>query len=645
MTAKLFQEVSFPLQTTLKQRAPWRAKLSIFWWPLAPIVATVTLLCTEWIHRGNLSASFWTDNFLPHFGSFACSWLLILCTYLFLANLTRLPALAVLVCGAGGCIPATVTYFKLKLRGEPFFPWDLSQGAEAADVVGKAGLELQTSMWVSALIILALAVFACLVPRPRGGAVWQFILSWAAPGAGGLALLFLVFLSPTGSRMVGIVPDMWMQNRYYRNYGVIAGFLTNIQNLEVDEPEDYSEEAVKQLVEQAYNQDLAPEFEGSYAQAGDGQVTQPNIIFIMDESFWDVQELEDYGVVFDQPVTPNLHRLMETSAYGKAYSPSFGGGTCDVEFEALTGFSVEFLPSGSKPFQQHVTRPMFSIASYLKDQGYATQAIHCYYAKFWSRNTAYPNLGIDEFISLEDFVDPERKRDTEWSGGLVTDAEMARRIIQEYEERDEDKPLFIHAVTMQNHTSYNKNNYPEDELVGILEAPEGISESTLGALQDFATGVREADAMLGTLTDYFSQVDEPTILVFWGDHYNPIGSGYEVYTATGYASGADSESPELHQMPLLIWSNYWDGKVDLGTVAAYQISPVLMELYGLEEPPMFRYLANQLSAYRSRTLGVTILPDGTATDADLTEEQEQWFQNHWLLQYDLMFGEEYALTR
>lgn len=645
MTAKLFQEVSFPLQTTLKQRAPWRAKLSIFWWPLAPIVATVTLLCTEWIHRGSLSASFWTDNFLPHFGSFACSWLLILCTYLFLANLTRLPALAVLVCGAGGCIPATVTYFKLKLRGEPFFPWDLSQGAEAADVVGKAGLERQTSMWVSALIILALAVFACLVPRPRGGAVWQFILSWAAPGAGGLALLFLVFLSPTGSRMVGIVPDMWMQNRYYRNYGVIAGFLTNIQNLEVDEPEDYSEETVKQLVEQAYSQDLTPEFEGSYAQAGDGQVTQPNIIFIMDESFWDVQELEDYGVVFDQPVTPNLHRLMETSAYGKAYSPSFGGGTCDVEFEALTGFSVEFLPSGSKPFQQHVTRPMFSIASYLKDQGYATQAIHCYYAKFWSRNTAYPNLGIDEFISLEDFVGPERKRDTEWSGGLVTDAEMARRIIQEYEERDEDKPLFIHAVTMQNHTSYNKNNYPEEELVGILEAPEGISESTLGALQDFATGVREADAMLGTLTDYFSQVDEPTILVFWGDHYNPIGSGYEVYTATGYASGADSESPELHQMPLLIWSNYWDGKVDLGTVAAYQISPVLMELYGLEEPPVFRYLANQLSAYRSRTLGVTILPDGTATDADLTEKQEQWFQNHWLLQYDLMFGEEYALTR
>ena len=30
--------------------------------------------------------------------------------------------------------------------------------------------------------------------------------------------------------------------------------------------------------------------------------------------------------------------------------PSFGGGTCDVEFEALTGFSLEHLPAGSKPF-------------------------------------------------------------------------------------------------------------------------------------------------------------------------------------------------------------------------------------------------------------------------------------------------------
>ena len=626
---------------TLKVRAPWRAKLDLLNWVMAPLTATAALLCTEWIHRGQLSAAFWRDNVLAHPGSFVCSWLLLACVYLFAAALTRLHAAAVLATGLLGCVPAAVTYFKLKLRGEPFFPWDISQAAEAADVMGKAGLQMQTSMWASALIFAALFALGCLVRRPKAAVWWRWALGWAVPAAGGALLLACVFFSPSGSRAVGIVPDMWMQNRYYRNYGVIAGFLTNVQNLDVAEPENYSRQAVEQLVQQSETQDLAPDFAGSYGQSGQAAVQQPNIIFVMNESFWDVAELEDYGVAFDAPVTPNLHRLMETAAYGKAYSPSFGGGTCDVEFEALTGFSVEFLPSGSKPFQQHVTKPMFSMPSYLKQQGYATQAIHCYYEKFWSRNTAYPNLGFDEFISLEDFVDPERKRDTEWSGGLVTDAEMARRIIQEWEQRDTEKPLFMHAVTMQNHTSYNKNNYPEEELVKITQAPAGISESTLGALQDFATGVREADAMLGALTDYFSAVDEPVILVFWGDHYNPIGSGYQVYTETGYASGADSESPELHQMPLLVWSNYWQGKVDLGTVAAYQISPVTMQLYGLDMPPMFKYLANQLSSYRGRTLGVTIQPDGSFSD-QLDAQQTEWFNNHWLLQYDLMFGQEYA---
>ena len=57
--------------------------------------------------------------------------------------------------------------------------------------------------------------------------------------------------------------------------------------------------------------------------------------------------------------------------------------------------------------------------------------------------------------------------------------------------------------------------------------------------------------MLGKLTAYFSQVDEPVILVFWGDHYNPIDSNYDVYTTTGYASGSSTD-PRLHQTTLLM---------------------------------------------------------------------------------------------
>ena len=62
-------------------------------------------------------------------------------------------------------------------------------------------------------------------------------------------------------------------------------------------------------------------------------------------------------------------------------------------------------------------------------------------------------------------------------------------------------------------------------------------------LEDFATGIRDADAMLGKLTEYFSQVDEPVILVFWGDHYNPIDSNYDVFTKSGYASDSSADPP------------------------------------------------------------------------------------------------------
>ena len=46
----------------------------------------------------------------------------------------------------------------------------------------------------------------------------------------------------------------------------------------------------------------------------------------MDESYWDVSQLEQYGVTFDTTdISPNLHALQQTSAYGRVYQPQFRG--------------------------------------------------------------------------------------------------------------------------------------------------------------------------------------------------------------------------------------------------------------------------------------------------------------------------------
>ena len=494
---------------------------------LFPAAASfIVLLLGEWIARGSLTADTFISFIFPHFGAYLLAWLLLFLVWELLDWVLRIPPLATLGMAVLGCAPCAVNFYTMQLRGEPFLPWDLMQVSEAAGVASAAGLKLQTSMVVSIVLVLALTVASFFVYRGRLRQRWLPRLAGTGASAAALCLLiFGVYLQPAVTQVLGITPDAWMQDRYYRYYGVLTGFMTNLTNLEIDKPEGYSEQAVDDILDNVAESEkfsTGPMYAGSYAATTpkEEQAKQPTIIYVMDESYWDVSELEQCGITFDTDVSQNLHALQQTSAYGRAYSPSFGGGTCDVEFEALTGYSVSFLPSGSKPYQQHVTKPMFALPNYLKLKGYQTAAVHCFWAKYWSRDKAYPNLGFSDFISLEDMHGVTKVRKHYWTSGLVTDDSMADQIIQQYEKMStsSDKPIFLHAVTMQNHTNYNRDNYPDDERVHVVSHPVGLKSSTVGALEDFATGIRDADAMLGKLTAYFSQVDEPVILVFWGDH-------------------------------------------------------------------------------------------------------------------------------
>lgn len=593
----------------------------------------------EWLYRGTLfSDEFWNERLLPHPEAFILAWLFVLGVYTVISQIFGRHWPAVLILGIIAYGVGTVTYFKLEMRGEPLLPWDFQQLGDFMGVADNVKLSVQPHMIVVALIFLLCLGLSIIMPSSyrgmkRRGLIVRLIL--AIVGAVmSLGIFFGIYMSKEVCASFHIYEDMWMQDRYYRNYSIVTGFLTNLRVMQFEAPENYSQEAVYERLDQV-EKDLSdePMYEDSYAAEHEKDAVQtPNIIYVMNESFWDVSRLE--GITFDRDLTPNLKRLAQQGASGYVYSPSFGGGTCDVEFEVLTGFSLEHLPAGSKPYQQYVTDATPSLAQFLKGQGYSTVAIHGYYERMWSRNTAYPRLGLDDFISIEDMSDPDKRR------GFVSDMEMTQQIIEQYESRKENGPVFIHAVTMQNHTTYDESKYPQDELVNVLEHP-GLSEKTLSPLRDFATGVYEADAALGALTDYFSQVEEPTIIVFWGDHFNPFGDGYEIYEKTGYIEKGDTSSPALHQTDLLIWSNYSDTHTDLGTIAAYEVSPVMAELYGLERPIYFDYLLQQMSVYRARTRGVTVEANGSFSET-MTEEQQQWYNDHWLLQYDQMFGKNFT---
>ena len=201
---------------------------------LFPPLATLGILfLTEWIARGSLTGETFTQYIFPHAEAYLLAWAMLFLSWLAVDWLTRFAPLATLLAAVLGCAPAAVNFYTLQLRGEPFLPWDLMQVSEAAGVAAAAGIHIQTSMVVSIVIIVLLVVVSFFLYRGRQKLNWKpRVAGFLASAAATCGLLFGVFLQPAVTQAIGIVPDAWMQDRYYRYYGVITRFLTNLTNLQ-----------------------------------------------------------------------------------------------------------------------------------------------------------------------------------------------------------------------------------------------------------------------------------------------------------------------------------------------------------------------------------------------------------------------------
>lgn len=118
---------------------------------------------------------------------------------------------------------------------------------------------------------------------------------------------------------------------------------------------------------------------------------------------------------------------------GYALSSVFGAKTPDSEWEFLTGNSMAFLPSGSVPYQQYMSKKPYSLVSTLKERGYSCISMHPYYASGWSRNKVYPLLGFDESLFIDDFDQTNIMRE------YITDQELYNKIIDQYEAKTSDE--------------------------------------------------------------------------------------------------------------------------------------------------------------------------------------------------------------
>ena len=501
-------------------------------------------------------------------------------------------------------------YFVVQFRGQPILPWDIQGFGTALTVSGGYTYEPTPLMTVMAMGYL-LTVILCVKLDPRQEPEkWVRLAERGVSGC--LAAFLFVLLFPVNvMSTLGISVWAWNQKTSSEITGITAGFFANIQFLMVDKPEGYSAAEAEEVSEEA-SQLEEPE------PVGDPQ-TLPTIIAIMNESFTDMAATGDGSITLSQDNLPFLHSLQESGdvVWGTAYSSVYGGNTCNSEYEFLTGNTTAFLPTGSKPYQQYVDHQQTSLVSLLKDTyGYHCTAIHPGQASAWERDEAYEYLGFDEFIDVTKF-DVHRRLEH----GLTSDLSSYNQVIYEYEHRDKDTPLFLFNVTIQNHGGYEDEDY--ETTVQIEEAPGEYPQT-----EQYLSLTKKSDEALEYLIDYFSQQEEPVVILFFGDHWPNLESEFLSLLLEEDSSDLSFENiMREYEVPFLIWANYdLDGE-EIEAVSLNYLSGLLLRAAGLKGTDYTNYLENLRQT----------LPAITAMG--VMDSQGNWYKNGDSTPYDDLLNE------
>lgn len=338
----------------------------------------------------------------------------------------------------------------------------------------------------------------------------------------------------------------------------------------------------------------------------------------------------------------NYDRIKQEGVYGEALTNVFGGGTVNSEWEVLTGFSSLFLLQEQIPYQNCVKRNCFSVVRLLEEQGYKSFAIHPYLESNYNRNQAYQKMGIDYFLSEKDFSD-----NTERIRGYISDREVYKRALEEGEKVG-DLPWLGVIVTMQNHGGYGWNENELQDLVKNYPIELNMEQYTPNqkkAIQDLTSGIYATDVALGELVDKLRLYQEPTLLIFFGDHMSDaIRDRASFLDESGLYDNSDelNRNFERHRVPFLIWSNYKSVNQHIDFISLSQLLPTAFNMFGLYTPPFWNYLFDLEHDAGVNTVNF-YLDQNNKLYRNIQENvlEEEKYSDYELLQYDQLFGENY----
>ncbi|MBY9078022.1 sulfatase-like hydrolase/transferase [Paenibacillus sp. HN-1] len=507
-------------------------------------------------------------------------------------------------------------YKKLDTTGEPLFPWDLMLLKNAGEMAKITKGMISPLMIIAAVAVVAVVVYVLRkLPRIKAGLAVRAVLtvSSVAVIAGFMAM---VGGQSTFATSLNYQNIYWNQKVNYTQNGFLYAFAGNLRQNLMEKPDGYSREAIEAI---------AKKYSSVSATAGKSAVAEsPNIMFMMDEAFFDPTRLKTY--TFSEDPLQFIHAEQKKTPAGFLLSPEFGGNTANVEFEALTGLSMYFLNDGSIPYQQRIVKmsSMPSVVSILKDKGYRTLALHPFDETFYNRNKVYPVLGFDQFTSDKDLSDAQRLT----PGGYISDMAAVKEAVQEL--KSSDQPTFLHLVTMQNHFPFTKGlNGPTTVTV------DGVAAERKDELETYVQDTKLTDQALAYLAEQLKSIERPTVVVFWGDHLPALSS--DIYTQAGW----DKSPREKHETKLLYLANFDIGKQPVGTMSPAFIGPEVFRMTGQEMPAYYKLLDQVRSQLPGLSKNVLI---GSANEivSGLSSEQQELLNDYRLVEYDILEGEDYA---
>ena len=150
----------------------------------------------------------------------------------------------------------------------------------------------------------------------------------------------------------------------------------------------------------------------------------------------------------------------------------------------------------------------------------------------------------------------------------------------------------------------------------------------------------QSDLALEELITYFSNVDEPVAICFFGDHQPSLNTSfYRRLNRKGLSGLTLEELEALFEVPYFIWTNY-ESESSEGEMASLNfLSTMLLEKAGIDLPSYQSFLkdlkevipAMNARGYYSKTLGEYVhYGDGMA-------EEDEWLKKYQILQYNDLF--------